>query len=343
MKELKYVPLALAMTLGLAGCGSDSSSSGGVAGEAIDLTILHMNDHHSHLAPDTFDLDVSALNLESGAEEVEVTYGGFPMLVSQFDLLSSVSTNTLKLHAGDAITGTLYYTLFEGSADADMMNQICFDAFALGNHEFDGGDSGLASFLDVLNSSSSCSTPVLAANVVPAETSAIAEGYIQPYTTFEFEGETVGVIGIDIASKTKNSSFPDEGTEFLDERTTAQQYINELRAEGINKIILMTHYQYENDLELAAKLSGVDVIVGGDSHTLLGGSTFTDLSIGNPSGEYPTVVTNADGNKVCVVQAWEYGHMLGKLNVKFDGNGNVKSCKGQPYMPVSTEIDGGDT
>ena len=127
----------------------------------FDLTILHMNDHHSHLGADDFDFDVSNLPLTATTEdgstvsEVEVTYGGFPLLVDLFEKqekrLKRKNRNYLKIHAGDAITGTLYYTLFEGQADAQMMNQICFDAFALGNHEFDDGDAGLAKFLDALD------------------------------------------------------------------------------------------------------------------------------------------------------------------------------------------------
>ena len=319
--------------------GSDGTDA--PTAKAIDLTILHMNDHHSHIAPETLTVDTSALSLsatnESGAAVTSVTvpYGGFPMLVSLFDTLASQHDNVLKLHSGDAVTGTLYYSLFKGVADAAVMNEVCFDAFALGNHEFDDGDSGLAHFLDALNSSA-CETPVLAANVVPAATSAIKSGYIKPYQIFEKSGEQIGVIGIDIATKTKNSSSPDAGTEFLDEATTAQQYINELKAAGVNKIVLMTHYQYENDLALAATLSGVDVIVGGDSHTLLGDETFAALGF-NPIAEYPTQVTNADGEKVCVVQAWEYAHIMGKLDVSFDADGVVTACGGHPYLPVSGE------
>jgi 5'-nucleotidase len=314
--------------------GADASTA-----KAIDLTILHMNDHHSHIAADTFDFDVSGLTLDtsltdgSDIAEVEVTYGGFPMMVTLFDTLASQSDNVLKLHAGDAVTGTLYYSLFNGLADAEMMNQVCFDAFALGNHEFDNGDDGLAVFIDALNASA-CETPTLAANVVPHDDSAIKDK-IQPYQIFERDGEQIGVIGIDIANKTKNSSFPDDGTEFLDETTTAQQYIDELEGMGVNKIVLMTHYQYNNDLTLAAALTGVDVIVGGDSHTLLGDDTFASVGVGSSVAEYPTVVTNADGETVCVVQAWEYAHLLGKLTVSFDADGVVSACEGQPYMPIA--------
>ncbi|MCO7224292.1 bifunctional UDP-sugar hydrolase/5'-nucleotidase [Pleionea sp. CnH1-48] len=307
--------------------------------KAIDLTILHMNDHHSHLAADDFDFDTSTLSLnakdanDAAINEVEVTYGGFPMMVSLFDTLASQSKNVLKIHAGDAITGTLYYTLFKGAADAAMMNQICFDVFALGNHEFDGGDLQLANFIDSLNASA-CNTPTIAANVVPGATSALASGYIKPFVIKEVDGEKVGIIGIDIAGKTMNSSNPDNGTQFLDEITTAQNNIDLLREGGVNKIILVTHYQYENDLAMAAALDGVDVIVGGDSHSLLGGSTFTELGF-NTVGDYPTVVTDSKGKTVCVVQAWEYAHVMGKLEVSFDAKGDVTSCGGHPYIPVS--------
>lgn len=327
---------------GPAGPQGEQGPAGELGGRAIDLTILHMNDHHSHIESDSFDFDVSSLGLSAQNDagetpaEISVNYGGFPMLVSLFNTLSNQSSNVIKLHAGDAVTGTLFYTLFKGVADAAVMNQICFDAFALGNHEFDDGDSGLAYFLDALNSTA-CQTPALAANVSPAPTSAINSGYIQPYTLVKREGETIGIIGIDIAGKTKNSSQPDDGTEFLDEATTAQQYIDELTAMGVNKIILLTHYQYQSDLALAAQLSGVDVIVGGDSHSLLGGDSFDALGF-NPVGDYPTQVSNKDGDPVCVVQAWEYAHLMGKLDVSFDEDGVVTSCAGQPYMPISNQF-----
>jgi 5'-nucleotidase/UDP-sugar diphosphatase len=313
-----------------------------IVGEPLQMTILHINDHHSHLSAGTFTHNVAALGLatKNAANQpvtsVSVSYGGFPMLASLFDQVAAQSVNPIKIHAGDAITGTLFYSLFNGAADAAMMNQICFDMFALGNHEFDSGDQGLVNFLDDLKSSA-CRTSVLAANVVPAATSPLKSGYLQPYIVREVQGQKVGFIGIDIADKTKNSSRPDTGTTFLNETTTAQKYIDELRAQGINKIVLVTHYQYDNDKVLASQLSGVDVIVGGDSHTLLGGSTFTALGF-NPAGDYPTQVTNKDGEKVCVVQAWEYARVMGKLQVDFDAMGKVSSCTGNAYLPIADQF-----
>ncbi|MGB1562184.1 MAG: bifunctional metallophosphatase/5'-nucleotidase [Sinimarinibacterium flocculans] len=348
------------LPLMLAGCDGDDGAAGapgpagpqgpeGPAGEApatpLKLTILHINDHHSHLLEESFDFDVSALELGEAANgdgdpitEVEVSYGGMPRLVELFGRLEANRDNVLKIHAGDAITGTLFYTLYEGTADAQLMNLVCFDVFELGNHEFDSGDAGLAFFLDEL-ASGICETDVLGANVVPGENSPLAaRDYIKPYVIREIGGQKVGLIGIDIAQKTQVSSRPDPGTVLLDELETAQANIDLLTAEGIDKIILVTHQGYLADIALAEALTGVDVIVGGDSHTLLGGEGLEQLGFA-PEGDYPTIVQNADGDDVCIVQAWEYAHVLGELNVEFDEDGVVTSCAGVPYLPTGTRFN----
>ena len=299
-------------------------------GISNELTILHINDHHSHLQAD------SGMDLILAGERTRVRSGGFPALVTKFKALESQSDKVLKLHAGDAITGDLYYTLFKGRADAALMNEICFDAFALGNHEFDDGDAGLAAFLDELGKGD-CNTAVLAANVKPeVGVSALAKSsatdYIKPHHIFTRGDMKIGVIGIDIAKKTKQSSSPDETTLFADELTTAQAEINVLTQQGVDHIILLTHYQYENDLALAKALTGVDVVIGGDSHSLLG--DFSDLGQ-NAAGPYPTVVTGADGQMVCVAQAWQYAQIAGELRVRFDDKGAVTACSGTPHMMLA--------
>ena len=229
---------------------------------------MHINDHHSHLRAD------SRMSLNIDGEKTRVRSGGFPAVVNMFDLLSEGKNNVLKLHAGDAITGDLYFTLFKGEADAALMNEVCFDAFAIGNHEFDDGDSGLAKFLDFLNKGD-CNTPALGANIIPeVGVSPLAKktvnDYIKPFTIIEKNGLDIGIIGINIVGKTMMSSSPDATTQFLGEKETAQRYINQLKSKGINHIVLLSHVQYKNDLNLAKELSGVDIIVGGDSHSLLG-------------------------------------------------------------------------
>lgn len=330
MKNGLWLAISLAM---LTGCNSDSDSDNTPAtgGERLTVNILHINDHHSHL-------EAGKQTLTIAGQETEFNAGGFPRVISKINERAAALDNVLKLHAGDAITGTLYFTSFEGEADAALMNQVCFDAFALGNHEFDRGDEGLASFLDAL-AAGGCNTPVLAANVKPKIGTPLAptaqNDYLQPYTLQEIDGQQVAIIGIDIATKTKNSSSPLASTEFLDEVETAQRMIDELSAQGVNKVILLTHYQYGNDIALAQKLSGVDVIIGGDSHTLLGDFEAYGLTA---SGPYPTEVTNANGDKVCVAQAWQYARVVGELSVTWDENGRVASCSGTPHLLLGDRI-----
>ncbi len=307
----------------------------------FDLNIFHINDHHSNLEEDDISFDV-------GDIEVEAPMGGFPRVVAQMDALEAehAGANNLKLHAGDAITGTLFYSLFEGEADAALMNEVCFDAFAVGNHEFDGGDAGLVTFLDFL-AEGDCDTPVLGANVVPAPGTPLAPSgevpYLRPWTIKDFGGERVGIIGIDIAQKTKVSSSPLDTTAFLDEVETTQRNVDALTSLGVDKIIVLSHYTYENDLALAAAVTGVDLIVGGDSHSPLGDFGILPIS---SEGAYPTETTDASGVPVCVVQAWQFSNIVGELNVSFDQYGHVAECGGTPHVLLgdafTTEVDDED-
>ena len=331
MKLIKTLAVGMCAALlltSLAACGGSDD------GRPLDLTILHVNDHHSRLDAETVNLSVRTA--AGGRENVTFPLGGFARVAQAMDELSAGSANVLKLHAGDAITGDLYYTITNGRADADLMNTVCFDAFTLGNHEFDSGDAGLKTFLDFLRAGD-CRTPVLSANTnFTLNASPLAQGsisaYVQPATIVVRDGQQIGIIGITAAGKTKNSSRPDASTTFANEAQTAQGQIDGLRAGGINKIILLTHQGYAEDVAMARALSGVDVIVGGDSHTLLGPTELTTFAVTAPAGPYPTQVVNRDGKLVCVAQAWQYGWAVGNLKVRFDQAGDVTSCGGSPQI-----------
>jgi len=103
--------------------------------------------------------------------------------------------------------------------------------------------------------------------------------------------------------------------------TSLQTEIDALTRTGVNKIVLLTHVGYPEEQELARKLHNVDVIVGGHSHTLLGATTAPGFP--EPKGPYPTVIDNPDGGKTLVVQAWEGGRVLGRIQVTFDGKGHM--------------------
>jgi 5'-nucleotidase / UDP-sugar diphosphatase len=332
IRDNKVVGPDVTLTLRIAAAFGATVAKGTAVGtirddEPLTINLLHINDHHSNLQPISTTLD-----LATSDDPFTAPIGGFPRVTAKIKELESRLDNVVKIHAGDAITGTLFYTLFQGEADADLMNTACFDVFALGNHEFDDGDATLARFLDFLGSNPACDTATIAANVVPAIGTPLApvsaNDYIRPYVVKAFQGQKVGFIGIDIAEKTRFSSQPLPTTLFLDEVETAQAYVDELSAMGIDNIVLVTHYGYENDLALARAVTGVDAIIGGDSHTLLG-----DLGqYGLPAaGDYPTLTTNADGDPVCVAQAWQYAQVVGELAVTFR-EGKVENCGGTPHL-----------
>lgn len=230
--------------------------------------------------------------------------------------------DVMKLHAGDALTGTLYYTFFGPEADAAAMNVAGFEALTIGNHEFDEGDANLADFIELVDG-----TSFLSANLRPHEGSALlslaGEDEIKPYYLHTLKnGEQVGVCGITVKTTTLLSSFPDPGTDILDEEETARSCVADLQAMGINKIGLLTHVGYSRDIQLFTKIPGVDFVVGGHSHSLLGGEEFDRF--GFPEvGNYATIV-----NGVCIVQAWEYVRVVGALTIDFDSNGDVRACTG---------------
>jgi len=310
--------------LTLSGCGGNDEPSF----KPLELNIAHINDHHSQLEAFT----ATELTLDGVATQVEL--GGFARQTAMFKSIANTK-NLLKLHAGDAITGSLYYTFFKGEADAQMMNSICFDAFTPGNHEFDDSDTVLKGFLDEL-AKGSCKTSAISSNIVAAAGTALAPSggtaYLKPWVIKEIDGIKVGIVGITIAGKTVNSSRPLASTHFNDEVASAQKAIDELKAQGVRHIVALTHQGYDADKAMAAKLTDIDAIIGGDSHSLLG--DFSAVGIATSSGSYPTVVTNIKGETVCIGQAWEYSKAFGLMNLQFNENGTVKSCGGKATLLI---------
>lgn len=285
----------------------------------LNLSIVHINDHHSHLEPND-------LKFVINGKPTAVKIGGYPEVVNEINKMrKNSSRKPLVLHAGDAITGTLYFTLFRGSADAEMMNLTKFDYFTLGNHEFDAGNEGLKKFLDYLK------IPVISSNVIPDKKS-ILKGYWKPYAIKNIRGEKVGIIGLDVVKKTKESSSPGPDIKFTDEIETAQKYANILKRKGVNKIILLSHAGAPKNFEIAQKVTGIDIIVTGDTHWLFGNDDMRKFGLPVMS-EYPTKFTSPNGEPVYVVEGWEYSKLIGKLDVKFTKDGIVKHIKGSPVIP----------
>lgn len=307
----------------LSGCSTPPPVPG-----VFTLNIAHINDHHSQLEP------FADTELRLGGVPTQVSLGGFARQTAAFQAVAG-TPNLLKIHAGDALTGSLYYTLFKGEADAALMNTVCFDAFTPGNHEFDDGDGVLRRFLDHL-AKGPCQTEVVSSNVVPAPGTPLAPAdrlpYLKPYLIKDVGGVKVGLIGLTIAGKTTNSSRPLDSTAFLHETAAAQAAIDRLTALGVRHIVAITHQGYGADVAMVKQLSGVDVVIGGDSHTLLG--DFSAVGLAAQAGAYPTVLRDKAGHTVCVGQAWEYSKAFGQMAVQFDAEGHVTHCGGQARLLI---------
>ncbi|MCD0503819.1 bifunctional metallophosphatase/5'-nucleotidase [Bordetella petrii] len=313
--------LLCAALLSACGSGSDDDDHDALPppqASNYQLQILHTNDHHSHL-------DGSAYDLQLGGMSTRVQLGGFSRVAGVIDRLRT--PDTLVLNSGE-LNGTLYFSLFKGEPDFKLFNALGLDAYQLGNHEFDEGEAVLRGLIDM------ATFPILGANVKPTSRSPLYGAPIKPYVIREMNGQKVGVIGILKVEKTVNSSMVTDAVEFTEEVSTVRQNVDELKAQGINKIIVLSHLGYDGDLALGRQVNDIDVIIGGDTHDLLD-STGELAAMGlEVDGDYPTVVSAPDGRQVYIAQAWEMALGVGVLNVEFDPQGDVLAARGNIVLPV---------
>ncbi len=309
----------LFLCLQLVACTEESEEN-----KKHSITFLHMGDHRSHLdAERHFSLMLSGSKFYTEA-------GGFPRIVKKIKQLRAEYNHTFSVHTGDAITGDVYYNLFKGQADAVLMNEVCFDAVLLGNQELNFAEAGLIKFLNFLKTRD-CNTPMLSANLIPkVGISKLAryhrDEYIRPYVIKYVDNWRVAFIGLSNINKLRNSSLVTNAYGFMEEQKTAQGYINLLKKRGIKHFILLTDQSYAQDMRLAQSLTDVDVIIGGDSKTLLG--QFADYGL-NRNQPYPSITKNKSGQTVCVVESWQKSLAVGELSVQFNANGEVENCTGQ--------------
>jgi 5'-nucleotidase len=278
------------------------------------LTILHINDMHARFEP------INKYNSVCSAEDNEAgeCFGGMARLRTAIDqrreALAADGKNVLVLSAGDQFQGSLYYTQYKGSLSAELMNMIGFDAMAVGNHEFDDGPETLADFVDKVE------FPVLFANTDLAN-EPLLKDKVPAYVTKEVGGEKVGIIGL-LAEDTDDLASPGPNVPFLHVEDILPGLIEELKADGVDKIVALSHMGMSRDTEIAAAVDGIDVVVGGHSNTLLSNS------VEGADGPYPTMVNSPDGTAVPIVQAFAYSKYLGELELTFDDDGKVTATNG---------------
>ena len=298
--------------------------SSGAAFADYTLTILHINDWHSRIESNNkYESTCSAEDETEGK-----CIGGAARLVTAIAdrRKAHEGGNLLLLNGGDNFQGSLFYTTYKGTVEAEFLNQMKFDAMTVGNHEFDDGEDALAPFLDVIK------FPVLSANVAASASSKVGDR-IKPSIVLEVGGEKIGIVGA-VTNDTPEISSPGPNILIADDIRSITAEVEKLKAEGVNKIIALTHVGYPRDKELIAKIPGVDVVVGGHSHSLLSN---TDEKA---EGPYPTMIDNPDGYQVPVTQAASYSKYLGEFTVTFDDAGVVKEAKGDPiYLDSSVKPD----
>lgn len=318
-RKTAFVSLSVAL-LGVAISINSCTNPKKVEGNGpLSLTIAHLNDTHASI-------EASTVKLKFDGKKTYSKVGGFTRLTTKVNNLRKENKNFLFLHAGDIFQGSLYFTKYKGMADLDFFEGMGLDAMCLGNHEFDKGDNLLSDF------GSKVKFPVLSANI-DFSADADLQKIVKPYTVKVIDGQKVAIIGLTV-EQTPEISSPGDELIFLNVVESAKKYVAELTAKDINKIILLTHVGYEEDLQLAKSLSDVDIIIGGHSHTLLGDYPTLGLST---SGKYPAVVKNKDGDDVLIVQSWEKALALGVLNVDFDKEGKIVKYSGTPVVIASTE------
>lgn len=269
--------------------------------ETFELTIIHTNDTHA------------------GHEPQRNGNGGAARLAAVVRQIRDEVENSVLVDAGDRFTGSLYHTQYLGQDQVQIMNLLGYDAMTLGNHEFDNGDEILAQFLDGLE------FPVVNANIDASNSPVLADKWT-PTAIVEVGGQQIGVIGLTTA-ETPGIASP--GPELL----WSDDYVNivneaaaDLTAQGVNKIILLTHTGISVDLDMLPQLENVDVVVGGHSHTLYS-NTYRGAA-----DEYPLEFETASGEPIYYVQAGANTIYLGRLDVEFDAEGVITSASGDTIL-----------
>ena len=247
------------------------------------LVIIHVNDTHSHLDP------------ERSGEEAGL--GGIIERAAYIDSVRNAvgKDKVLLLHAGDWDQGSPYYTIYGGDLEVSLLNALKYDCLTFGNHEFDNGVDDLGRRVKDIK------CPVICANYDFSQFDMGRKG-VKPYAVIRRGGLKIGLIGMltditKVVSYETASRVPRAG----EDPEVVNKWADYLRNEKkCDMVIVLSHIGYEEDLEMVKDIRGVDIIIGGHSHTFV-----KDL-------EYRT---DLDGKQVPVIQDGCWGLNIGQINV----------------------------
>jgi 5'-nucleotidase / UDP-sugar diphosphatase len=237
---LRLVLLSIGLGLLVAGCVPPTGSRDG---DLIALTILYTNDEHGWMAP-TDRSGGAAGMLQRWREEEGFTDDG-PFLI---------------LSGGDMWTGPALATWFGGESMVDVMNAMGYHAAALGNHEFDFGREGLRQRAD------EAEFAFLGANALNAGSGAPIDEVL-PYVIQEVAGLHVGIIGL-ASTRTPRTTMPTHvaGIDFAGYQETLEHIVPEVRRDGADIVLLISHLCSQEMTALAKTAAALDIAMVGGGH-----------------------------------------------------------------------------
>lgn len=258
------------------------------------LFVLHTSDTHSRIEP-----------ISQRSADRNAGLGGVVRRVSFVKQYRAEHPGVLLFDCGDFSQGTPYYNMFRGELEVKMMNLMGYDAMTIGNHEFDFGLENMARLFRMAD------FPVVCANYEVAGTP--LEGLVKPYVVLERQGVRVGVFGLSPRVEGLVQAANCEGIVYRDPIPVAREMARLLRKEErCDVVICLSHLGLygsglgdAGDEVLAAQTEGIDLILGGHSHTFL---------------ERPAFYENASGQEVPVMHTGRNGVYVGELTLEIKKN-----------------------
>ena len=234
-----------------------------------ELTILHTNDTHSCIFPLAKTLADTAI----------ADRGGYLRRIAAIKQQRQLDPTLLLFDSGDFSQGSPYYSLFKGDVEVSLMNHMRYDAATIGNHEFDFGIDNMARIFRMAK------FPIVCANY--DFTGTVLEGIVKPYIVIKRKGIRIGVFGLSPALDGLVDPKNCQGVRFLDPAETAQKMVDILRdKKKCDLVICISHlgwlYDDTGDQNMISKTRGIDLVLGGHSHTYFNNLRYTDNIDGKP-------------------------------------------------------------
>lgn len=280
----------------------------------FSLQILHFNDIHSS----------QSINMNFSYDNItfQNKAGGFPRLIEAIKNTKK-EKNSVVIFAGDLFQqGYPLFSYTKGELDYKFLCMTSPLIMTLGNHEIYETDNGILEKLITNIEKNKCSIDIVLANA-EFENKNIQKN-IKPYIIKEYNGEKVAFIGITVYDSAYKNI---KGVKITNPYTALSNIIKKLKNDGINKIVLISHTGIEEDKLIAEKISDIDIITGGHSHTIQG--DFSKLNISSSEKDYPLINKK---NNTYIVTAGHHGLILGNITLYFNKNGKVINSKNQYKM-----------